>query len=109
MGNLCKLRGREQKTYGRELPLARFPEEKGQGKLILLKSIQRRIRAYFKDSKSKGRPPPRMLTLEQLEKRLLPLLPKITLGGQVLDMVEKNGLVSVKLDYSKALVVAWRD
>ena len=111
VGSLCRLRNTTLKTYGRELPLARFPEEEGQEKLLLLKSIQQRIRKYLNESKSrcKRRTPPKFLSLEQIEKRILPLLPRITQGGRASELYENRGTISVRLDYSEAQVFGWQD
>ena len=91
MGSLCRLRNTTLKTYGRELPLARFPKRKDK-KTTLLKSIQQRVRKYWNESKSRGkrRTPPKFLSLEQIEKRILPLLPRITQGGRASELYE-NG------------------
>lgn len=109
VGNLCRLRDKDRKTYGRELPVARFPEKDGEEKLILLKSMQRRIRLYLKESNAQGKPPPKLLTLNQIEQRILPMLPRITHGGKITEMIENNGIVSVRLDYSETKVFAWTD
>ena len=63
----------------------------------------------MKESGSKGQPPPKLLTLEQIEKRILPLLPRLTQGGQARQLQERKGTVSVRLDYSDAPVFGWQD
>ena len=108
-GNLCKLPEKEQKTYGRELPIAKIEEEENQDGLELLKSFQRRVHKFFKENEVKGKPPPKQLTRKQLQRRVLPLLPKLTQGGKVSDLVEKNGILTAQLDYSEAPVLAWQD
>ena len=108
-GNLCKLPEKGQKTYGREIPVAMYPEAEGREEVILLKSMQRRIRGYFKENPGKGKPPPTQLTLRQLERRILPLLPKLTQGGQAVGLQERKGILTAKLDYSNAPVLAWID
>ena len=108
-GNLCKLPEKEKKTYGRELPIAKIVEEEKQDGLELLKSFHRRVHNYFKENEIKGKPPPKQLTRKQLQNRIVPLLPKLTQGGRISDFVEKNGILTARLDYSEAPVLAWQD
>ena len=108
-GNLCKLPKKETKTYGRELPIAKLEDSENSHELELLKSFVRRVNHYFKEHSIQGKPPPKQLTRKQFQRRVVPMLPKLTQGGKVSEMVEKNGILTARLDYSEAPVLAWLD
>lgn len=106
-GNLCKLPQKETKTYGRELPVAKVVS--GENEIELLKSFVRRMILYFKEHSLQGKPPPKQLSRKQFQRRVIPMLSKLTQGGKVSDVVEKNGILTVRLDYSEVPVLAWLD
>ena len=103
-------RGRNR-TYGRELPVARFPEEDGEGRVTLLKSFRRRLREHFAKTKPKAlrRYGKKLWALDGLEKSLGPLFPELTSGGRLVELSERNGLISVRLDYAEAHAYGWKD
>ncbi|MBO93891.1 MAG: DEAD/DEAH box helicase [Opitutales bacterium] len=103
-------RGRNR-TYGRELPVARFPEEEGEGRVALLKSFRRRLREHFKEANPKllRRYGKKLWSLESLEKSFGPFFPDLASGGRLTALVERNGLISARLDYGKAHAYGWKD
>jgi hypothetical protein len=105
LGNLCRLRG-EETRYGRQVALAVFPKEAGNAKITLVKWVHKSICHHWRQTRPSAPPPSRYWELEAFEKQLLPLLPLITSGGRMEEMVENNGLISARLDYSQASVFA---
>ena len=108
-GNLCKLPKKEKKTYGREVPIAKMSGSENESEVELLKSFVKRMNLYFKEHSIKSKPPPKQLTRRQFQRRIIPMLPKLTQGGQLSELVEKNGILTARLDYSQAPVMAWVD
>lgn len=105
LGNLCKLRG-EETRYGRQVALAVFPKEEGKAKITLVKWMHKSICHHWRQTRPSAPPPSRYWELDAFEKQLLPLLPHFTSGGRLEEMVENNGLISARLDYSQASVFA---
>jgi superfamily II DNA/RNA helicase len=105
LGNLCRLGG-EDARYGRQVALAVFPQESGQGKITLVKWIHKSLCHHWRQTRPKAPPPPRHWELADFEKQLVPLLPLFTSGGRLQEMIERNGLISARLDYSQAEVFA---
>lgn len=107
MGNVCRINpGTSPKTYGRQIPLATFPRKAGGKRVTLVKGLHRALSEFFKNCQPPRQPPARHWTLEALETELFPLLPYLTSGGRGHEWVECNGLISVRLDYTKADVLA---
>jgi len=105
LGNLCKLRGKETR-YGRQVALAVFPKEAGKAKITLVKWMHKSICHYWRQNRPADPLPSRYWEIDAFEKQLLPLLPLFTSGGRPEEMVENNGLISARLDYSQASVFA---
>ena len=103
-------RGR-RRIYGRELPLARFPEEEDEGKVTLLKSFRRRLRQHFAEESPKRmrRYNKKHWSLESLEKVFGSLFPELTSGGKLTELTERNGLICASLDYADAHAFGWKD
>lgn len=106
-GSLCKITVDGQKRFGRELALARFGRDKQEGELVLNRSLLRLLRAS-KATLHEHWPRLRW-TLDSLEKRVLPLLPKIAYGGRFLQWREHRDQLSVVLDFSTAKTLAQID
>ncbi len=104
-GTPCKLETSEGVRYGRTITLAHFPKEAGASHLTPAEWLLKALRKL-----EGGQARPRTWRLEQLEKEILPLLPKLTQGG-----LAHGGIflgrdsVQVKLDYSRADVRVWPD
>ncbi len=106
VGNLCKLGGGDGNTYGRQVALAMMPQKSGSGSVTLVKWMYQHVRSYYQQSDPQARLPGRQWKLEHFERDLVPLLPYFTQGGKVRDLIEHNGLISARLDYSGAQVFA---
>ncbi|MFP6855132.1 MAG: helicase-related protein, partial [Opitutales bacterium] len=103
-------RGRNR-TYGRELPVAHFPEKEGESQVTLLKSFRRRVRDHFKEVNPQllqkyGK---KLWSLDALEKSFGPLFPELSSGGRLTELVECNGLLNARLDYTEAQAYGWKD
>ncbi|MGJ3243657.1 MAG: DEAD/DEAH box helicase [Opitutales bacterium] len=111
VGSLCKLPDGPGRVYGREVPLARFPEESGSGQVVLVKWIRQALRSWFRerDPKSHQAGVPRRWDLVAFEQEILPLLPKLTQGGRLVDLVERKGMIHARLSYRDASIFAWFD
>jgi hypothetical protein len=105
VGNLCRLKG-EAALYGRQVALAVFPKEEGRAKIVLVKWMHKSLAQLWRQTRAQAPHPPRYWELDAFEKELLPLLPQLTSGGRPAEIIEHNGLISVRLDYSQASVMA---
>ena len=86
--------------HGRAVPLAHFPKT---GETDRLEPADWLRKALLKHEGPRG--PRRQWKLETLEKEILPLLPKLTQGGQDYgELYVLRDAVLVRLDYSKANV-----
>ena len=86
--------------HGRAVPLAHFPKT---GETDRLEPADWLRKALLKHEGPRG--PRRQWKLETLEKEILPLLPKLTQGGQACgELYVLRDAVLVRLDYSKANV-----
>jgi hypothetical protein len=86
--------------HGRAVPLAHFPKT---GETDRLEPADWLRKALLKLEGPRG--PRRQWKLETLEKEILPLLPKLTQGGQAFgELYVLRDAVQVRLDYSKANV-----
>ncbi len=86
--------------HGRAVPLAHFPKT---GETDRLEPADWLRKALLKHEGPRG--PRRQWKLETLEKEILPLLPKLTQGGQAYgELYVLRDAVQVRLDYSKANV-----
>jgi hypothetical protein len=102
-GNLCRLPGEgRRRRYGRELPVAtRDPRDPS--RVQVAKTIRRKLR------ETKAIEIDRFLSDEAFHSQVVPLLGSIGGDGEVFDLVERNGALSVRLDFSSRLVEGWLD
>lgn len=105
-GNLCRLKGNGKRRYGRQVPLATYPQEERKGRVSLVKWFHRALKNYFLKERPEDRPPGRLCSLERLEKVYAPVLPYITQGGRLVELDSTNDLISARLDYAQAIVFA---
>ena len=103
-GNICLLaRGRERR-YGREVPLATRDREKP-GRLKLLKTVRRVLAPGLRGDGS----PIRFIDDGALHERVLPGIGELSGGGELFELVERNGLVSARVDFGSVRVSCFRD
>jgi len=108
-GSLCRIYRNHRRYYGREVPLARFPDEAGKDKITLLKWVKKGLRTYFKDRNYSRKRLQDEWSLDSFEKEILPLLPVLTSGGHFLELAERNGIIYAKVQYDQSEVFAWFD
>lgn len=106
IGNLCRLKQGRRKIYGREVAVATLSEDPKRGEVLLVKWLLKALRERAQARREDARAYRRGCSLEDLEHHILPLMPELASGGTVAAFEEKNGLFSVRLDYSEAWVLA---
>ncbi len=102
IGTICKLKRENGVRYGREVPLSAIPQNPDRGELVLAKWLFRALRERRSELRIKGGLRRHNWTLERLEQMVVPLLPRITHGGKMHELVERNGFINARLDYSEA-------
>ncbi len=107
-GSMCRLPEYNPTRYGRLLTLAVFPEEKHKKNLDLTKRFRKMLLDDWKTHRDYPQPKSHC-PLDLLESRYLPLLPRLTGGGEAVRWDEKDGAVRVYLDYGKALAFCRMD
>ncbi|MEM0965720.1 MAG: DEAD/DEAH box helicase [Verrucomicrobiota bacterium] len=101
VGSLCRLPHPNSHEFGRIVVLAHFPKEANENTVRLTKSFRRLLIEEWKQNADF--PKPRWnCSLDWLEKRILPLLPRVSGGGTVLRWEEQNDQIRAYLDYSNA-------
>jgi len=110
IGNLCRLRA--EKIYGREVPLASrvngivHPVKWLRKNPEVVAAVYDRRRHAPEKKRGDHRPP---LQEEIFLARIVPLLPSLTGGGTVREIVRRGELISARLDFSDVKVTALRD
>lgn len=111
VGQVCVLgRGRERR-YGRELQLAmRARDDAGDaaGRLIPVKPVRRALAAAYPKSGDTIRLKHGMDDAA-FRARVLPLVPELSGGGRLEELVERNGMVAARVDYGHVTVEALHD
>ncbi|AWT59723.1 MAG: putative helicase HelY [Candidatus Moanabacter tarae] len=102
IGTICKLRGKNTIQYGREVSLSFIADDLTSGELILTKWLYRALRERKNELRIKNSIKRHNWTLKRLEQIIIPLLPTLTHGGSLDELVERNGFINARLDYSKA-------
>jgi len=108
IGTLCKLGNGTQRRYGIDAPLASFPQASDDDRLQLSAWLRKALREL---QRSEGRKPnvPKFWPLERIERHILPLLPQLTRGGQLLELTERRNSLIARLDYARAEIHAYKD
>ena len=109
VGSVCKIETAEGVNYGREVPLATVLERENGRELILTKWLHRKVREQGRHNHRNRRIYRRKWTLSRLKKEIVPLLIQITGGGRIHELVEKNDLISARLDFSEAELFVYAD
>jgi hypothetical protein len=107
IGTLCKLQLKDSLIFGRMVPVARFGTSNDEGELVLTRWMMRALRT----AKIRGRQfqHRKRWKLDQVESRILPLLPQLTQGGSFHEWQEKQGMLYSILNYESALTHAQID
>ncbi len=111
-GNPCKLHRPATDhapggwRYGRELPLAVVinPNE-----VRLVKGLRATLETLSDEWRGRNFPAGGRLGRAVFEERLLPLVPSLTGGGTLWQLVERNGVLIAQVDYSSTAFPARRD
>jgi hypothetical protein len=90
-GNLCKLR--ERAVYGREIPLATIVDEQNIAPVKWLRKVLAQ----------------KLVTRAMFESEVLPRIPEFTRGGELAELVERGGTISVRIDFSRVVCTAHVD
>ena len=106
-GNLCRLRGTGPPEFGRQVPVARFGAKDTEGELVLNRWLLRGLREVrFEGARRLGR---MGWTLDRIEKKVVPVLPQLAMGGVFHEWREKHGMLYAVLHYKEALTYAQVD
>ena len=92
IGNLCRLR--EKKIYGREIPLA--TSAPGKDKLQLVKPLRKTLAT-------------RLIEEADLIAQIRALLPQLSGGGELAEIIRRGHTISARIDFSAVKVRAIRD
>lgn len=107
LGQVCLLgRGRERR-YGREVQLALRDPERPE-RLVPVKPVRRALAA----SPGRGhgaQAAPRDIDDATLHARVVPLVPVLSGGGQLEELVERRGLIVARVGFGHVEVEAYRD
>ncbi len=111
VGQVCRLgRGRERR-YGREVQLAvRTRDGTGgePGRLVPVKPVRRALAAAYPDLNDMIRWT-RGIDDATFRARVLPLVPALSGGGRIEELVERHDMVAARVDYGHVPVEAFRD
>lgn len=105
-GQLCLLARGRARCYGRELPIA-GRSIKVPGKLVLTRPLRRYLVARARELGC--RPPPKFLEEAFFRDVVLPAVPGFAGGGRVHAVVERQGQLYARIDFSSEMVNACRD
>ncbi|MBE2212573.1 MAG: DEAD/DEAH box helicase [Opitutaceae bacterium] len=105
-GQLCLLgRGRERR-YGREVQLA-VRDRRDPAVLAPVKPVRRALAGVMAEGPRSV--VPHVVDDAGLRARVLPLLPALSGGGRLLELVERGGLVVARVDYGHIEIDVYRD
>ena len=108
-GTTCKLLMDDKRIYGKEWTIAQFPRQEDLHLVALNKQFRKQLRKTATAEKSNLPTLPKQLSLEQLESRIRPWIPKITKGGVLVDLIERNNVILARIDMRPVIVSARRD
>ncbi len=111
IGNPCRFGGKNDRFYGREVPVAVIDEESGGKRVLLIKSFRRRLREMMaEESPNRRRKFSRKAWRRKgLEKVFGPLFTTLASGGRLDEFVDRGGVLCARLRYEEAIVLGWRD
>ena len=107
-GNLCKLHRPDGTwAYGRELPLAVVLA--GGGEVRLVKGMRAVLAALGEEWRGRNFPAGGRMGRAAFEERILPLVPALSGGGVLWQLVERGGVLLAQADYAGLIVPARLD
>ncbi len=108
LGTLWKTGRGRNKSYGLRVPIAQFPGEENQEKLLLSKWL---LKALREEARTDNKRPniPRFWKLEAIEKHILPKIASYTHGGKLAELQTSADCLLACLDYKEAQIHAYRD
>lgn len=108
IGTICKFGSGKERRYGLEVPLATFPKTSDDDRLTLTKWLRKALREQAR-SENKKPNVPKLWSLENIERRIVPQLAQLTRGGSAVSVGERNGTLFAQLDYSEGQIYALKD
>jgi superfamily II DNA/RNA helicase len=108
IGTICKFGSGKDRRYGLEAPLATFPKDTKENRLMLSKWLVKVLREQARADRQKPNIP-KLWTLAKIEKVLLPQMPQLARGGRSLGLTERGSTLLVQLDYGDAQIHAYKD
>lgn len=106
-GSLCRLGTGRAKLYGREIPLA-LRDEKYPNQVVVLKSVRRLLRAA-RPKVDLQRTASRGMDDARFRSEILPLVPELSGGGKLVELVERQRLIVARVGFGECKVTAFRD
>lgn len=108
LGRVWKRSHGATKSYGLKVPLAHFPKDPGQDKLLLSKWL---LKALRESARSRGQKPNihKYWSIDAIERQLGPDLPQYTNGGMLVHLETSADQLVACLDYSEAKIHAYKD
>ncbi len=108
IGTICKFENGTNRRYGIEAPIALFPKQENENRLLLSKWVRKALRNLATTNKQISNTP-KLWTLEKIERQLIPKLPLLTQGGKNIHLIERNNTLYAQLDYQDAKIHAFKD
>ena len=106
-GQVCIISEKPTRKYGREIPLATWAKEEDKKDVVLTKWLRKKM-TKMKPAEN-SRPTSRFWYFDPFEKILLPQIPAMTGGGNLVEVVDRKGTLYGRIDYSDALVFSMKD
>ena len=107
-GQVCLISQSPEKRYGREIPLATWAKEEDKKDIVLTKWLRKRL-GLINPSENKSRPVSRYWFYDPFERIILPKIPAMTGGGNLVEVVDRQGTLYGRIDFADAAVFASKD
>lgn len=108
LGNLCKFKQGSNQVYGREVPVAKFPDEANSDTVFLIKSFYNELKKHIllpNSNKVQGKKCPYSI----FEKYVLKQIPILTHGGEIHELIERGNIIYARLSFDNSIVYGIRD
>lgn len=100
-GSFSRLPQGQERYYGREISVAIRDQDQPE-RVQLVKGIRRQLR-------EQEVPFTRFMLESEFRERVVPVIPELNGGGEVFDLVERNGLLSLRIDFGGMARDCWID